>query len=284
MYIVAGVSGHVGSVVAEQLLAKGEKVKVIVRDPAKGMAWSKRGAEVAVGSLEDAAFLTTAFKGATAAFLLVPPDFAAADVFAAQRKVGDAFASAVKSSGLSHVVLLSSIGADLEAGTGPIKGLNYAEKALRGAGTTLTAIRAGYFQENAGHVIGVAKEKGIFPTYMPAAAPTPMIATRDIGQLAAESLLAKPSKSENVDLHGPTYTGHQVAEKLGAALGKKLQVVEIPREGWLGAMAQSGMPKPWAESYVEMYGGFMSGAVKPSGDRMAHGKTELDATLKTLIG
>src|SRR5262245_22567326 len=72
MFVVAGVTGHVGSVVAERLLAKGQKVKVIVRDAAKGAAWSKKGAEVAAGTLEDTAFLTGALRGASGFFALLP--------------------------------------------------------------------------------------------------------------------------------------------------------------------------------------------------------------------
>src|SRR5690349_14568318 len=85
MFVVAGVTGHVGSVVAEQLLAKGQKVKVLVRDAAKGAAWSKKGAEVAQGSLEDQAFLTNALRGATGFFTLLPPNLAVPDIYAYQR-------------------------------------------------------------------------------------------------------------------------------------------------------------------------------------------------------
>src|SRR5689334_6892829 len=121
MFVVAGVSGNVGSVVANALLERKQQVKVIVRDSAKGAEWSKRGAEVAVGSLEDVSFLTTALKGAKGFFTLLPPNFAATDVFAYQKKTSDTIAQAVKASGVPHVVMLSSIGADLEKGTGPIK-------------------------------------------------------------------------------------------------------------------------------------------------------------------
>ncbi len=140
MFVVAGVTGHVGSVVAEQLLAKGQKVKVLVRDAAKGEAWAKRGAEVAQGSLEDQAFLAGALRGATGFFTLLPPNFAAPDFYAFQRSTSDAIAAGVEASGVPHVVLLSSVGADLAEGNGPIKGLHYLENALRATGTKLTAL------------------------------------------------------------------------------------------------------------------------------------------------
>ncbi len=285
MFVVAGVTGHVGSVVADSLLAKGKKVKVIVRDAAKGAAWSKKGAEVAVGALENAAFLTGALRGATGFFTLLPPNYQTADFFKSQRETADAIASAVKASGVAHVVILSSIGADLEKGTGPIRGLHYLENALRQTGTKLTAIRAGYFQENVGQALGAAKEAGIFPNFAESADyPFPMIATRDIGALAAEELAkGGAGKSEVVDLAGPAYSVSQAAELLGKALGKKLAVVNIPKDGWVPALVKAGFSQHVAEVFAEMYAGFGSGLIRPNGDRLVQGKTTLDATVAALV-
>jgi uncharacterized protein YbjT (DUF2867 family) len=283
MFVIAGVTGHVGSVAAKELLAKKQPVKVIVRDAAKGAAWAAKGAQVAVGRLDDQAFLAGALKGAAGFFTLLPPDFASLDFYAAQRATADAIAAAVKASGVPHVVLLSSVGADLASGNGPIRGLHYLENALRAAGTTLSAIRAGYFQENVANSLAPAKQAGIFPNFMASADyPVPMIATKDIGMLAAELLLAGPKKSETVDLHGPSYSIRQVAEKLGAALKKPLKVVDIPSAGWVDAMKKGGIPEHVAVVFAEMYAGFASGAIKPKGDRLVQGKTELDEVIKTL--
>jgi uncharacterized protein YbjT (DUF2867 family) len=284
MFVIAGVTGHVGSVVAEKLLAAGKKVKVIVRDAKKGEAWSKKGAEVAVGALDDRAFLTTALKGAAGFFTLLPGNFAAPDFFAAQKALADTLTAAAKESGVGHFVLLSSVGADLAEGTGPIKGLHYLENALRAAGVKLSAIRAGYFQENVSNSLAPAKGMGIFPNFSPSADyPMPMIATKDIGALAAEVLMSPSEKGEIVDLHGPAYSIRQVAEKLGAALGKELKIVDIPEAGWVDAMVQGGMPKHIAEVFAEMYGGFASGRIAPKGDRLVQGKTEIDEVIKALV-
>ncbi|MBI2894833.1 MAG: NmrA family NAD(P)-binding protein [Deltaproteobacteria bacterium] len=283
MYVIAGVTGHVGSFVASELLGRKQKIKVIVRDAAKGARWAQQGAEVAVGSLEDAAFLTGVLRGAQGFFTLLPPDFAPPDFFGAQCRKADAIAAAVKSAGTPHVVILSSVGADLPAGTGPIKGLHYLENVLRATGTKLTAIRAGFFQENVGETLRAARTGGIVPTFAPADAAMPMIATRDIGTVAAQALLAGP-KDEIVDVHGPAYSMRQVAEKLGAALGKTLPLVEIPRENWVGALTQAGLPRHAAEVFAEMYAAFGTGNIRPCGDRMVQGKTTLDETLKTLLG
>lgn len=285
MFAIAGVTGHVGSVAAEQLLKQGKNVKVLVRSASKGAAWSARGAEVAVGVLDDPRFLANALRGADGFFVLLPPpSFAEKDFYAAQRKMADAIASAVKASGVPYVVLLSAVGADLATGNGPIKGLHYLEHQLRTTGTKLTSIRAGLFQENISIALGAAHQAGIVPNFAPSdEIPTPMIATKDIGAFVAQSLVAPPKASEIVDLDGPEYTMRQVAEKLGAALGKKLQVVNIPPSGMVDALIQVGLPKHFAEVFAEMYAGFGSGALRPKGDRFVQGHTPIDDVIQTLV-
>jgi uncharacterized protein YbjT (DUF2867 family) len=285
MFVIAGVSGHVGAVVASELLDKKQKIKVIVRDAKKGAEWSKRGAEVAVGSLEDGAFLAGALKGATGFFTLLPPNFgvsSADEMYGWQRKTGETIAAAVKQAGVPHVVFLSSIGAHLDKNNGPIKGLHHFENALRASGTKLTAIRAGYFQENLGQLIAPARA-GMLPNFYPTQEiAIPMIATVDIGHLAAESLLKQPAKSEIVDLVGPAYTIRQLAEKLGKALGKNLQIVDIPVAQQVGALQQGGLPQYLAEIFFEMYEGFRSGVMQPVGDRLVQGSTEIDPVIAKL--
>jgi len=282
-FVVAGVTGNVGSVVAAELLAKGQKVKVLVRDAAKGAEWSKKGAEVAIAQLGDKDALAAALAGARGFFVLLPPNFAAPDFYAYQRETADSIAAAVKASGVPHVVVLSSVGADLPDGTGPIKGLYFLENALRATGTTLTAIRAGYFQENVANSLAPARNAGIFPNFTPSADyPLPQIATKDIGALAASSLLEGGQKSENIDLHGPAYSVRQVAEKLGAALGKTLQVVDIPQDAYVSTLVQGGASQHHAEIFAEMYRGFASGAIAPRGDRLVEGKTPIDEVIQAL--
>lgn len=280
MFVVAGASGNVGSVVAKTLLAQGRKVRVIVRDAAKAPA----GAEAAAGVLEDQAFLAGALRGASGFFTLLPPNYQAADFFASQRKTADAIAGAVRQSAVPHVVMLSSVGADLEAGTGPIKGLHDLEGKLRETGAKLTLIRAGSFQENFRNALGAARGAGIYPSFAGSADYAyPMIATKDIGALAAQALLSPPAKSEVVDLHGPAYSDRQVAQKLGKALGRELKVVEIPAEQHLGALVQAGFSKELAAIFAEMYAGFASGKIAPRGDRLVQGKTKIDEAIAAAV-
>jgi uncharacterized protein YbjT (DUF2867 family) len=283
-FVVAGVTGHVGAVVAGDLLAGGEKVTVIVRDAQKGAAWSARGAQVAVGSLDDASFVASTVKDADGLFALIPPSYGAADFFGAQRQAADGISTGVKAGGVPLVVLLSSVGADRADKNGPIKGLHYAEAKLRETGTKLVIIRAGSFQENIGGAIAAAKQAGIFPNFAPSAdTALPQVATQDIGHLAAQLLRSPPARSEVVDLVGPAYSARQLAEKLGKALGKSLPVVDIPPAGHVAALTQAGVPPQVAEAFAEMYAGAAAGLLTPKGDRTVQATTPIDEVLPKLL-
>ncbi len=284
-FVVAGVSGHVGSVVARDLLAAGDTVTVVVHDAKKGTEWSSRGAKVAAGSLDDAGFVAETLKGADGFFTLIPPHYASGDIYAAQRKSADALASAIKKSAVPLVVLLSSVGADRADKNGPIKGLHYAEGKFRETGTKLVALRSGSFQENVAGAVAAAKQAGIYPNFLPSAdIPSPQVATRDVGHEAAKLLRSPPARSEVVDLVGPAFTGRQIAEKIGKLLGKTLNIVDIPAAGHVDALKQAGVPADVAAAFAEMYAGFIAGLLVPKGDRTINVTTPIDDVLPGLIG
>ncbi len=283
MYVIAGATGKVGSVAASELLANGKPVRVIVRDSAKGEHFKQQGAEVAVGTLDDVGFLSGALKGADAAFLLVPPNFATDDFPAYQRALVDTIGKAVEVSAVPHVVALSSMGADQEAGLGPIVGLNYFERRLGETGTKLTTLRPGFFMENVASSLEPARHQGIYASFMPQDLPMQMIATRDIGAEVARALLTPPASSQVVDMVGPAYSAVDAANQIGERLGKELQIVTIPPEGWVEALTQSGITRHFAELYAEMYTGFSKGLAQPVGERLVEGKTTLDTVLDVLI-
>ncbi len=284
-FVVAGVPGHVGSVVARDLLAAGEAVTVIVRDARKGTEWSARGAKVAVGSLDDAEFVAATVKGADGFFTLIPPHYATGDIYAAQRRSADALAAGIKKAGVPLVVLLSSVGADRADQNGPIKGLFYAEKKFRETGTKLVAVRSGTFQENLAGAVAAAKQAGIYPNFLPSAdVAAPLVATQDTGHTAAKLLKSPPANSEVVDVVGPAYSSRQLAEKIGKLVGKTLNVVDIPPAGHVAALKQAGVPADVAEAFAEMYAGFNAGLLVPKGDRTIQVNTPVDEVLPSLVG
>jgi len=262
MYVVAGVSGRTGRAAAESLLERGRPVRVIVRDPEKGEEWRRRGAEVAIASLDDAAAVSRAMSGAEGAYLLVPPAYGDADVLGRQGEVTDALAEAVRSTGVPHVVLLSSVGGQHESGTGLILALRRAERAMRDAAKRLTILRASYFIENWAPVLSEAREKGVLPTFLTPDRRIPMIATRDIGRAAARALAEAPAASRILGLAGPReWSPADVAGELGAILEREVRLLPLPVEAAAPAMQSVGMSPGAAALYQEMIEGLNSGRV-----------------------
>lgn len=262
MDVVLGASGHTGRAAAESLLERGRKVRVVVRDAAKGDPWKARGAEVAVADAADADGLAAALSNAEGAYLLAPPQYGVEDLVAAQRKIVDALAAAVARSAVPRVVLLSSIGAQQPEGTGPIVSLHRAEAILRGAAKSLAILRAAYFLENWAPFLGEVREKGVLPTFLPPDLSIPMVATRDVGRVAADLLVEARPGDRVLELSGPRdFTAADVAAALGKRLGRPVRVQPLPLDAVEPAFVAAGMTRGVARLFREMYGALADGRI-----------------------
>lgn len=262
MFVVLGVTGHTGSVVAETLLARKQPVRVVVRSADKGAAWKAKGAEVAIASLDDVPVLTKAFQGAAGVYLLVPPNYGASAWLAEQRQRMDQAAEAVKASGVPHVVFLSSVGGQIAKGTGPIQAARYGEQKLGAVAKSLTILRPSYFMENWAAGIGTAKGQGVLPTFIAPTAKVPMISTRDIGRVGAECLMAGGKGTQVVELAGPeTYSPEEVAASLGQILGKAVMAQHAPLSAVVPTFTSFGFSAEVAALFEEMYTAFAKGAI-----------------------
>ncbi len=282
MLVVLGATGHTGSVVAEAVLARKQPVRVVVRSADKGASWAAKGAEVAVASLDDQAALTKALHGASGVYLLIPPNYGAASWLAEQRQRVDQTAEAVKASGIAHVVLLSSIGAHLPDGTGPIRAARYGEQRLTAVAPNVTILRSGYFMENWASGIGIAKEQGLLPSFIPPQMSIPMISTRDIGRVAAERLMAGGRGHAIVELAGPEeYSPEQVATALGGILGRAVSVQSAPLSVVVPTFTSFGFSTEAAGLFEEMYTAFSKRAVRyERPESLVRGTTSLAAALR----
>lgn len=281
MFVVAGVSGNTGSVVAETLLAAGSPVRVIVRDAAKGAPWVAKGAEVRIADLADAAALGAALEGADGAYLLVPPNPVATDPLAYMAGVVDAIVAAVAL--VPHVVFLSSIGAEQVDGTGPIRGLHAAEPRLVAAAAATTFVRAAYFMENWGGSLG-ALDQGILPVFSAGNVPFEQVATRDIGRVAAAALLAGPKGHQVIELAGPApLSAADVAEVVSTIVGKPIVVHEATIEGLIPLYVSFGMSAGMAGLYDEMTRGMGQGKLRFLGTP-TRGTVPVDVVLRRLLG
>lgn len=266
MYVITGATGNTGSVVAEKLLARGEKVRVVGRDAKRLERFTKKGGEPFVAEATDAGALTKAFSGATAVYAMIPPNLSSPDVRAFQERVSDAMAAAITKRWVRHAVVLSSYGADKADKTGPVVGLHSLEKKLDGiSGLNALYLRAGYFMENILPQVGVIQSLGMVAGPIRPDLPVPMIATRDIGVVAAEALLKldfdgkRPSELQGA--RDVTYV--EVAKIVGAAIGKPdLAYKQMPAAQLKAALMQMGMSSNMADLLLEMADALNSGYMK----------------------
>lgn len=275
MISVMGATGQVGGEVARRLLKAGQKVRALGRS--SGKLAELQGAETLAGDASDAAYLTNAFRGADAVFTLLPPDVHSTDYRALQDRQGEAIVKAVRDSGVPHVVLLSSVGADVPAGTGPIAGLAAQEARLRELkGTNVLALRPGYFFENFYATLPVIKHQGVMADAVAPDVALPMIATRDIAAAAAPALQARDFRGFVVrELLGPRDLTHaEVARIIGERIGRPdLPYVQLPYADMVGALAGAGLSENVASTYVEMARAFNEGLVRSVEGRSAANTT-----------
>jgi uncharacterized protein YbjT (DUF2867 family) len=266
MYVVLGASGHTGHIVANNLLARGQKVRVVGRNSAHLQPLTSKGAETFIADVTDASALSKAFEQADAAYVMIPPNLASTDPLGYSNRVSDAIAAAVQSAGTKNIVALSSIGAELASGTGPVVGLHNLEQKLNQiSGANVLYLRAGYFMENTLPQANAIRQMGAVATPLRPDLKLPMIATRDIGTVAADVLLhptiqGKQSR-ELLGQRDLTYT--EVASIIGKAIGKAdLKYVQAPDDQFRGALVQMGMSDQIARLLLEMIGALNSGKMR----------------------
>jgi uncharacterized protein YbjT (DUF2867 family) len=285
MYVITGATGNTGSVVAERLLAAGEKVRVIGRDAKRLERFTQKGAEPFVADATDAGALTKAFSGAKAAYAMIPPNISSPDVRAYEERASDALVSAIEKNGVKHAVVLSSFGADKSDGTGPVVGLHNLEKKLEGIpGLNALFLRAGYFMENILPQIGVIKSFENMAGPVKEDLPLPMIATRDIGAVAAEALLKLNFEGKRPrELQGARDVAYrEVAKVVGAAIGKPdLAYKHLPAAQLKPALTQMGMSSNMADLLLEMADALNSGHMKMLEPRSPGNTTP--TTLETFV-
>src|SRR6202163_907818 len=273
MYVILGASGNTGSIIANSLLSAGKKVRVVGRDSGRLQRFVDKGAEAFTADMSDAAALTKAFSGARAAYLLLPPAKSRED----QERESDAIAKAAKESGLRYAVYLSSYGAQVPEGTGPVAGLHSSEEKLNEiSGLNVLHLRAAYFMENNLAAIGMIHGTGIFGHALLPDLQMPMIATRDVGDYAARRLL---------DLD---FSGKQTRELLGErdlsmteataviarGIGKPdLRYVQFPYDQVQQVLEEMGMPPKKAAVYIEMFKAINTGVLVPQEPRSRENTT-----------
>jgi len=273
MYVVLGASGNTGHVVANNLLARGQKVRVVGRNAAHLQPLTAKGAEPFIADVTDAGALTKAFQQADAAYVMIPPNPASTDPLGYSNRASDAIATAVQNAGIKNVVALSSIGADKDSGTGPVVGLHHLEQKLSQInGANVLHLRAGYFMENTLPQVNAIRQMGAVTTPLRPDLKLPMIATRDIAAAAVDALLHPSVHGKQTrELLGQrdlTYT--EVATMIGKAIAKPdLKYLQAPDDQFRAVLLQMGMSEQFARLLLEMIGGLNSGYMRALEPRTA---------------
>lgn len=263
MITILGATGNIGSKVTEALLAKGENVRVIARSAEKLNTFAAKGAEAFVGDANDSTFLTKAFTGSKAVLVMVSTGYTETDVKAAQNKLGESIAQAIKNSGVKFVVNISSVGGHTEEKTGIVAGLARQEQRLNALeGVNVLHLRPSYFFENFLGNVGMIKGMGINGGAIQGDKAFPLVATKDIAAIATQKLLALDFTGKSVQpILGPKdYTMNEATAALGKAIGKlDLSYVTFPYDQAKQGMLGSGLSASVADAFVEMSDGINSG-------------------------
>ncbi|MBB3637656.1 NmrA family NAD(P)-binding protein [Variovorax atrisoli] len=265
MYAITGITGQVGGAVARALLAEGQLVRAVVRDEGRGRPWAALGCEVAVAEMDDAQALTRAFSGAAGVFVLPPPNFDPEPGFPEVRAENAALRQALDTARPRRVVCLSTVGAQA-AQPNLLSQRTLLEEALRTLPFAITFLRPAWFLENLRWDIAQAREHGVLSSYLqPLDRAVPMVATADIGRLAAELLLHEGELPRVVELEGPQrLTQHDIAEALSQVLGRPVRAESVPRENWGAIFRAQGMRDPVPR--IQMLDGFNEGWIRFEGD------------------
>jgi uncharacterized protein YbjT (DUF2867 family) len=283
MFAITGITGQVGGAVARALIDNGQRVRAVVRDAEKGAAWVRQGCEVAVAHLDDAAALKQAFTGVEGVFFLLPPVFDPSPDFGEARRVIAAVREALDAVRPAKVVSISTIGAQAPQ-PNLLQQHQLQEQSLGTLPLPITFLRAAWFMENAAWDVAPARTSGVIPSFLyPLDRPVPMVATEDIGRVAAELLQETWQGKRVVELEGARLAPNDVAAAFSRVLGRDVRMDVVPRATWEALFKSQGMKNPGPRA--RMLDGFNEGWIDFEGDASStrKGTVSLDTVLRALV-
>jgi len=262
--IVTGSLGHISKPLTEELVAKGHEITVVSSNPEKQKDIEALGAVAAIGSIENADFLTATFTGADAVYTMVPPNYAAADMMAYCRETGNNFAEAIEKSGIKRVVHLSSIGAHMEKDSGLILAHRQVETILEklSSDVAITFMRPSGFYYNLLSFIPMIKHTGVITANYGADDMLIWVSPIDIAAAVADELETPLVGRKVRYVASDEITGNETARILGAAIGKPdLKWVLISDEERQRQLEAVGLSPTMAHGLVEMFSSQHTGAL-----------------------
>jgi len=264
-YIVTGGAGNISKPLIKKLLEAGHEVIAVARNADHLKELTTQGAKEAIGSIEDVEFLKKTFAGADAVYTMTPPNYTTTDLKNWMRQIGKNYADAILASSVQYVVNLSSVGAHLPNGCGPVSGLYHVEQALNQIKNIhLRHLRPVYFFSNLLGSIGMVKHMNIIgANFGGESFKMALSDTNDVADVAFRELNNPdfPANSARY-IASEERTTVEIAKALGSAIGKPdLPWVVFTDEQALNGMIQAGLPEELAINYTEMGHAIQSGVM-----------------------
>lgn len=262
MIALMGATGQVGGAAARVLATRGLAFRALSRKPSGTRVAG--AAEVVATDPQDTASLARGFAGCSAVFVMIPPYLTARDVRAEGRKTVRAISAALLATSPAHVVALSSGGADLSDGTGPILSMHDLEQALDATGLPITRIKSGDFMENWAALIGLAAATGILPMGMqPFDRSYPTVSTEDVGEAVAEALAGPaPAERRTVNVLGPrNFCPNDLARAITMETRREVTLVPATRDDLLAGFLAAGVGEDYAKGICDIYASLNSGRI-----------------------
>jgi NAD(P)H dehydrogenase (quinone) len=284
MFAVMGITGKVGGAVADTLLKHGKQVRGIVRNPATAQAWREKGVELVTSDYDEN--LTGAMDGVEGVFVMIPSNMAPEPGFPDTIARVAAIKRAIIAAKPARAVFLSSWGSEKTSAIGLITANRILEQQLSDTGVPNAFLRPGWFMENIAYSLPAARSTGkYFSFYQPLERRYAMVATNDIGRIGAQTLLQDWQGDRVIEIAGPDYySSNDVAGALEVAIGRPVTAVAVPRENWVGALAQNGMPADRSGAFIEMVESLNSGWINfgVAGTEHVKGTVALMSVVKAL--
>jgi len=261
MYSITGITGKVGGEVARALLNAGQAVRAVVRDARKGTAWEELGCDVSLADMNDATALTAAFKAATGVFVLLPPVFDPAPGFPETRATVEALRRALQAAHPQKVVCISTIGAQASQ-TNLLTQLRIMEESFGDLPMPVAFVRPAWFMDNYAWDVASARDTGIISSFLqPLNRLFPMVATADIGRIAAELLQEAWIGMKVCELEGPIRVSpNEAALTFATIFDRPVRAQTVARETWETLFKSQGMKHPMPR--IQMLEGFNEGWIR----------------------
>jgi uncharacterized protein YbjT (DUF2867 family) len=261
-YTITGSLGNISKPLAEKLIAAGHQVTIISSKEDRKKEIESLGGRAAIGSVEDVSFLTAAFQNADAVYTMVPPNFSPSDWKKYLASIGRNYAQAIRNAEVKYVVNLSSIGAHMSDGCGPVSGLHDVENALNEIpNLNVRHLRPGFFYSNFFAQVGLAKSMGFVGGNYGTSNKLILAHTDDIADVAATELLELSFTGKSYRyIASDEKTTDEIAGALGKAVRKlELKWVDLSDEQNHQGLVQAGLPDEIASNYTEMGTAMRSG-------------------------